>query len=170
MTGKYPGVWSPKPPSGTPKNTQGYMKIDKKKPQPIKVGVLGLVVESPSELQLILSTDEERFKRLRQDSDHCPFHFSTKWQPNFSKTSPLISKESPADIRTGQHHGILAQYWPRQPQNVVILAILGSQNTRLATGMTTSMTEKNGEILTLDEVATYLRAGKRTVYRLAQKK
>ena len=27
----------------------------------------------------------------------------------------------------------------------------------------------DGEILTLDEVASYLRAGKRTVYRLAQK-
>ena len=35
------------------------MKIDNKKPQPIKVGVLGLVVQSPTELQLILSTDEE---------------------------------------------------------------------------------------------------------------
>jgi excisionase family DNA binding protein len=31
------------------------------------------------------------------------------------------------------------------------------------------MTETEGEILTLDEVATYLKAGKRTVYRLAQK-
>lgn len=31
------------------------------------------------------------------------------------------------------------------------------------------MTEKDGEILTLDEVAAYLKAGKRTVYRLAQK-
>lgn len=31
------------------------------------------------------------------------------------------------------------------------------------------MTDKNGEILTLEEVATYLKAGKRTVYRLAQK-
>ncbi len=31
------------------------------------------------------------------------------------------------------------------------------------------MAEPEGEILTLDEVALYLKAGKRTVYRLAQK-
>lgn len=31
------------------------------------------------------------------------------------------------------------------------------------------MTETDGEILTLEEVAAYLKAGKRTVYRLAQK-
>jgi len=31
------------------------------------------------------------------------------------------------------------------------------------------MTETDDEILTLDEVAAYLKAGKRTVYRLAQK-
>ena len=31
------------------------------------------------------------------------------------------------------------------------------------------MTDTDGEILTLDEVAAYLKAGKRTVYRLAQK-
>jgi len=31
------------------------------------------------------------------------------------------------------------------------------------------MTESEGEILTLDEVAVYLKAGKRTIYRLAQK-
>lgn len=30
------------------------------------------------------------------------------------------------------------------------------------------MTDPEGEILTLDEVAAYLKAGKRTVYRLAQ--
>lgn len=30
------------------------------------------------------------------------------------------------------------------------------------------MTEADGEILTLDEVATYLKSGKKTVYRLAQ--
>ena len=30
------------------------------------------------------------------------------------------------------------------------------------------MTEADGEILTLDEVAAYLKAGKKTVYRLAQ--
>lgn len=30
------------------------------------------------------------------------------------------------------------------------------------------MTDAEGEILTLDEVAAYLKAGKRTVYRLAQ--
>jgi excisionase family DNA binding protein len=32
-----------------------------------------------------------------------------------------------------------------------------------------TMTDSDGEILTLDEVAAYLKAGKRTVYRLAQK-
>lgn len=31
------------------------------------------------------------------------------------------------------------------------------------------MTDTDGEILTLDEVPAYLKAGKRTVYRLAQK-
>lgn len=31
------------------------------------------------------------------------------------------------------------------------------------------MIETDGEILTIDEVAAYLKAGKRTVYRLAQK-
>jgi excisionase family DNA binding protein len=31
----------------------------------------------------------------------------------------------------------------------------------------TAMAETDGEILTLDEVAAYLKAGKRTVYRLA---
>lgn len=31
------------------------------------------------------------------------------------------------------------------------------------------MIDKDGEILTLEEVADYLKAGKRTVYRLAQK-
>lgn len=31
------------------------------------------------------------------------------------------------------------------------------------------MTDADDEILTLDEVAAYLKAGKRTVYRLAQK-
>lgn len=31
------------------------------------------------------------------------------------------------------------------------------------------MTEADGEILTLEEVAAYLKAGKKTVYRLAQK-
>ncbi|MCK9187736.1 helix-turn-helix domain-containing protein [Acidithiobacillus sp.] len=30
------------------------------------------------------------------------------------------------------------------------------------------MTEADGEILTLDEVAAYLKAGRKTVYRLAQ--
>jgi excisionase family DNA binding protein len=32
-----------------------------------------------------------------------------------------------------------------------------------------TMSHTEGEIFTLDEVATYLKAGKRTVYRLAQK-
>ena len=33
--------------------------------------------------------------------------------------------------------------------------------------MRTAMAEADGDILTLDEVAAYLKAGKRTVYRLA---
>jgi len=32
------------------------------------------------------------------------------------------------------------------------------------------MTDAEGEILTLEEVAAYLKAGKRTVYRLAQRR
>jgi len=35
-------------------------------------------------------------------------------------------------------------------------------------GKGTAMTDPEGEILTLEEVAAYLKAGKRTVYRLAQ--
>ena len=44
------------------------------------------------------------------------------------------------------------------------LAILGNSITIVGKGKT--MAEPEGEILTLDEVATYLKAGKRTVYRL----
>ncbi len=51
----------------------------------------------------------------------------------------------------------------------VKLARLGKQNSSQATIAEETMTDKDGEILTLDEVAVYLKAGKRTVYRLAQK-
>ena len=49
------------------------------------------------------------------------------------------------------------------------LANLGKQNPASANGKGETMTDPEGEILTLDEVASYLKAGKRTVYRLAQK-
>lgn len=51
----------------------------------------------------------------------------------------------------------------------VNLANFGKQNSSQATIAEKTMTGKDGEILTLDEVAAYLKAGKRTVYRLAQK-
>lgn len=53
--------------------------------------------------------------------------------------------------------------------DAVKLANFGKQNSSQATNAEESMTGKDGEILTLDEVAAYLKAGKRTVYRLAQK-
>ena len=53
--------------------------------------------------------------------------------------------------------------------HAVKLARLGKQNSSQATIAEETMTDKDGEILTLDEVAVYLKAGKRTVYRLAQK-
>jgi excisionase family DNA binding protein len=37
-------------------------------------------------------------------------------------------------------------------------------------GKGTAMADADGEILTLDEVAAYLKAGKRTMYRLAQQR
>jgi excisionase family DNA binding protein len=49
------------------------------------------------------------------------------------------------------------------------LARLGKRNSLQATIAEATMTDTDGEILTLDEVAAYLKAGKRTVYRLAQK-
>jgi excisionase family DNA binding protein len=49
------------------------------------------------------------------------------------------------------------------------LARFGKQNPTSANGKGETMTDPKGEILTLDEVAVYLKAGKRTVYRLAQK-
>lgn len=49
------------------------------------------------------------------------------------------------------------------------MAKLGQQNSPAASSMGEAMIETDGEILTLDEVAAYLKAGKRTVYRLAQK-
>ena len=45
------------------------------------------------------------------------------------------------------------------------LANLGNLNSSSAKG--NAVTEQENEILTLDEVAVYLKAGKRTVYRLA---
>lgn len=50
------------------------------------------------------------------------------------------------------------------------MAKLGQQNSPAARYMGEAMIEIDGEILTLDEVAAYLKAGKRTVYRLAQKR
>src|SRR5690606_3234138 len=49
------------------------------------------------------------------------------------------------------------------------LAKLGTRNLRKAKSNGFRMTEVESEILTLEEVAAYLKAGKRTVYRLAQK-
>ena len=49
------------------------------------------------------------------------------------------------------------------------LAKLGKQNSLQASNVEEAMTDADDEILTLDEVAAYLKAGKRTVYRLAQK-
>jgi hypothetical protein len=49
------------------------------------------------------------------------------------------------------------------------LAKLGKRNAPQANLVEKMMTDTDGEILTLDEVAAYLKAGKRTVYRLAQK-
>lgn len=49
------------------------------------------------------------------------------------------------------------------------LAKLCKRNALQANLVEKMMTDTDGEILTLDEVAAYLKAGKRTVYRLAQK-
>ena len=46
---------------------------------------------------------------------------------------------------------------------------LGNQYAPQANLVEKMMTDTDGDILTLDEVAAYLKAGKRTVYRLAQK-
>jgi len=46
---------------------------------------------------------------------------------------------------------------------------LGQQMPSMAIPEGDTVPETRDEILTLDEVATYLKAGKRTVYRLAQK-
>ena len=48
------------------------------------------------------------------------------------------------------------------------LAKLGKQNAPQASLVEKMMTDTDGEILTLDEVAAYLKAGKRAIYRLAQ--
>lgn len=53
--------------------------------------------------------------------------------------------------------------------NVGELATFGKRNTLQANAEGNPMTDEEGETLTLDEVAAYLKAGKRTVYRLAQK-
>ena len=57
----------------------------------------------------------------------------------------------------------------RLPPQAIKLARLGKQNSSQATIVEATMTDTDGEILTLDEVAAYLKAGKRTVYRLARK-
>jgi len=54
-------------------------------------------------------------------------------------------------------------------RSLVELAKLGNRNLRKARSDGFRMTEVESEILTLEEVAAYLKAGKRTVYRLAQK-
>src|SRR3546814_3082761 len=54
-------------------------------------------------------------------------------------------------------------------RSLVELAKLGNRNQRKARSDGFRMTEVESEILTLEEVAAYLKAGKRTVYRLAQK-
>jgi excisionase family DNA binding protein len=48
------------------------------------------------------------------------------------------------------------------------LAILGKRSPTAAKVEGKTMTDTESEILTLDEVAAYLKAGKRTVYRFAQ--
>jgi excisionase family DNA binding protein len=53
--------------------------------------------------------------------------------------------------------------------DAVKLTKFGKQNSLQATIAEETMTGTDGEILTLDEVAAYLKAGKWTVYRLAQK-
>lgn len=52
---------------------------------------------------------------------------------------------------------------------MVELARLGYPNLQKAKFNGCPMTDAETEILTLEEVAAYLKAGKRTVYRLAQK-
>ena len=54
-------------------------------------------------------------------------------------------------------------------RGLVELAKLGNPRLRKAKSDGFRMTEVESEILTLEEVAAYLKAGKRTVYRLAQK-
>lgn len=49
------------------------------------------------------------------------------------------------------------------------MARLGNQIPLQANAKGNPMTDTDGEILTLDEVAAYLKSGKRMVYRLAQK-
>jgi excisionase family DNA binding protein len=52
---------------------------------------------------------------------------------------------------------------------LVELAKLGNPKSRKTKPDDFQMSEIESEILTLEEVAAYLKAGKRTVYRLAQK-
>lgn len=54
-------------------------------------------------------------------------------------------------------------------RNLTELAKLGNCDLPKARSDDFRMTEVESEILTLGEVAAYLKAGKRTVYRLAQK-
>ena len=53
------------------------------------------------------------------------------------------------------------------PPQAIKLAGLGKQNSLQATIAQATMTDTDGEILTLHEVAAYLKAGKRTAFRLA---
>jgi excisionase family DNA binding protein len=52
---------------------------------------------------------------------------------------------------------------------MVRLDSFGKQFSFQANPKGNPMRDRDGEILTLEEVAVYLKAGKRTVYRLAQK-
>lgn len=62
----------------------------------------------------------------------------------------------------GKYQSSVVPYFGRIGQTWQPDCIVGQQSRR-------PMTDIDSEILTLDEVAAYLKAGKRTVYRLAQK-
>ena len=70
------------------------------------------------------------------------------------------------DQEAKQSYDISCYYWSLHNviwENWLVLAIYIS-----TLGKGAAMADPEGEILTLEEVAAYLKAGKRTVYRLAQ--
>lgn len=70
------------------------------------------------------------------------------------------------DHEAKQSYDISCYYWSLHSviwENWLVLAIYIS-----TLGKGAAMADPEGEILTLEEVAAYLKAGKRTVYRLAQ--